>query len=256
MAVFGAYSAYYDLLYTDKDYGREANFVLNSLRAGGRQISSVLELGCGTGKHAMLLAQSGLTICGVDLSDDMLAEAEQRRAELEPALAERLRFAKGDARSYADGQTYDAVISLFHVVSYQQSNDDLIAMFSTAAKHLKAGGVFFFDFWYGPSVLTLKPSIAAKSMENTDFSVLRVARPALHSDRSIVDVNYQILVRDKRTGQSEELKETHSMRYLFLPEIELLARQTGFQMAGSSAWMTGASPSDQSWGVCATLVKI
>lgn len=255
MSVFGAYSTYYDLLYADKDYVGEANFVLDRLRANARTVSTVLELGCGTGKHAALLAQAGLTVRGVDISQEMLAEAVRRQADLEPAVAARLSYAHGDVRTYGDDAKYDAVISLFHVVSYQQTNTDLLAMFSRAAAQLNPGGVFFFDFWYGPAVLKLRPATAAKSMQNDAFSVLRVARPQLHTDRSVVDVNYQIIVRDKATGRSEELSETHHMRYLFMTEIALLAQQVGLQFAASGAWMSSEPASEQSWGVHASLVK-
>ena len=53
--------------------------------------------------------------------------------------------------------TFDAVIALFHVVSYQTTEHDLRATFATAARHLNPGGVLLFDVWHGPAVLAQQP---------------------------------------------------------------------------------------------------
>ena len=79
----------------------------------------------------------------------MLEMAEQKRSSLAPELAHRLRFTQGDLRTVRLGERADAVISLFHVMSYQTSNADLTAAFATAREHLAEGGVFIFDCWYG-----------------------------------------------------------------------------------------------------------
>ena len=42
-------------------------------------------------------------------------------------------------------------------------------MFKTAAKHLKQNGVFIFDFWYGPGVLTDPPALRQKRLENNEM---------------------------------------------------------------------------------------
>ena len=51
---------------------------------------------------------------------------------------------------------------------------------STAAKHLKPNGVFIFDFWYGPGVLTDPPVVRLKRLENEEIEVLRIAEPVMH----------------------------------------------------------------------------
>ena len=56
MSVFGLYSRYYDLLYRNRDYAREAAFVAEQLESAGLSGRHILELGCGTGTHAVLLA--------------------------------------------------------------------------------------------------------------------------------------------------------------------------------------------------------
>ncbi|MBO6538847.1 MAG: class I SAM-dependent methyltransferase [Rhizobiaceae bacterium] len=255
MTVFGRYSRYYDLLYADKDYEGEAAFVRAQLLAFAPDATEILELGCGTGKHAELMARESYVVHGVDLSEDMLALAEKRRGALGAHLAARLSYAHGDARTYASGRTYDAVISLFHVVSYQPNNDDLIAMFENAASQLNPGGVFLFDYWYGPAVMTQQPETRVKRLSDDAIEVMRVAEPVIDTGAATVDVNYDIYVRDRSSGAVEQIRESHKMHYLFATEIDLLARLTGFSVKASFEFQTGAKPSPDTWSVCSVLVK-
>ena len=66
--VFDEYAEYYDLLYKDKDYVAEANYIDGILQKYATGCQKILELGCGTGKHAELLSHKGYEITGIDMS--------------------------------------------------------------------------------------------------------------------------------------------------------------------------------------------
>jgi SAM-dependent methyltransferase len=252
MSVFGYYARYYDLLYKDKDYGGESDYVKNLLLRFGNNTATILELGCGTGKHAMLLAEKGYSVTGIDKSIEML-DAANARTKSSAELA--IKFTAGDVRSVRLKEQFDAVISLFHVMSYQATNDDLASAFLTAKEHLNPGGIFVFDFWYGPAVLTDRPSVRVKRLEDDVISVTRIAEPELHLNKNSVDVNYQVMVEDKKTGLVNIVKETHTMRYLFLPEIDIFLSQCGMQMIHAEEWMTGRAPDASTWGICCVAKK-
>jgi len=242
--VFDAYAAYYDLLYRDKDYPAEARYVQSLLRRHGVSDGSILELGCGTGKHAEQLGQLGFSIHGLDLSPSMVARARKRT----PAeLASRLQFDVGDARSTRLNRKFDAAISLFHVASYQTRNEDLLGMFATAATHLKSGGIFVFDFWYGPGVLTDPPVERVKYLEDGVIQVTRTAKPTLRPNENIVDVHYEVLVKQNRNGMVADIEETHSMRYLFLPEVRLMLQSAGMELLQAERWMSQEELDRGSW---------
>jgi SAM-dependent methyltransferase len=245
--VFDAYARYYDLLYRDKDYAAEVVFLLAQLRRHQPSATRVLELGCGTGIHAEHLARRGFHVHGVDLSAEMLKKAETRKASLPSEVAARLSFSQGDARTVRTGAQYDVVISLFHVMSYQNSNADLAAAFATAAQHLGAGGVFMFDYWYGPAVLLQKPEVRVKRLGDEQIEVLRIAEPVLRAAENVVDVNYTVIITTKADGAVRQINETHSMRYLFLPEISQLANGPVWNGCTSSAWLGDVQPSEQDW---------
>jgi SAM-dependent methyltransferase len=251
--VFDSYAAYYDLLYEDKDYVSEAAYCLALLAEHGVDDGSILELGCGTGKHAEEFARRGFSVHGIDLSELMVELAEQRKPT---ELADRLRFEVGDVRDARLGRQFDAVISLFHVASYQTSNQELKAMFSTAAEHLKPGGVFVFDFWYGPAVLTEQPEVRNKRMKNEEIEVLRVAEPVMHPNENVVDVKYTINVTHRDVEKPSVITETHRMRYLFLPELEDMLMNANLELVKSAKWLTEEMLDLSSWQGLAVCRKV
>jgi SAM-dependent methyltransferase len=246
MKAFRHYARYYNLLYADKNYAAEAGFVQGLMQKYAPGAETILELGCGTGGHAVQLAALGYELHGVDLSPEMLAMAQERLAG---TPAGRLSFDQGDIRTLRVDRKFDAVVALFHVLSYQLTAADLAATFATARAHLQPGGVFLCDFWYGPAVLTARPEVRVKRMQDGVISVTRIAEPVLHANANVVDVNYQVFVQDLASGQIEEFHETHHMRYLFKPEIDVLHEAAGLTHLECAAWLTGREPGCDTWGV-------
>ena len=155
--VFDAYAAYYDLLYQDKDYAGEASYVAGLIRHHHPAAKDLLELGCGTGSHAFELARLGYAITGVDRSLAMVRLAQERAPQFD---APNLNFMQGDLRSFRAGRSFDAVLALFHVMSYQTSNADLAAAMATAAVELNtvARGARLSTSWPAAPSCSTEPS--------------------------------------------------------------------------------------------------
>ena len=80
--VFQRYAEYYDLIYQDKDYEKECDFLEEIFQAyQSKPVKSILELGCGTGGHAIPLAKRGYELTGLDTSSVMLKQAEKKSKE-------------------------------------------------------------------------------------------------------------------------------------------------------------------------------
>jgi SAM-dependent methyltransferase len=242
VSAFDLYSEYYNLLYRDKDYQGEADYVLSLVRHSHPESKSLLELGCGTGKHAALFQKAGYAVEGVDMSASMLEQARRNF----PAI----RFHHGDARSVRLNQTFDVVTSLFHVASYQTTNADLDAYLATARAHLNPDGIFVFDFWYGPGVLNDPPAVRAKRLEDDSIQVLRLAEPTLHPNRNMVNVHYEVLVQRKGADSMQRIVEDHAMRYFFAPELDYALQSNGLTRVALRDWMGTAEPTEKSWTAC------
>jgi SAM-dependent methyltransferase len=216
MAVFGAYAQFYDALYQDKNYSAECDFLEQIfVRYASTPVRSILDLGCGTGGHALPLARRGYAVTGVDRSETMLAEARRKAQTLDLDFGLRLLdFLAGDIRTLDLGRVFDAVIAMFAVISYQTSNEDLQAALRTARRHLQPGGLFVFDAWFGPAVLTDRPADRYKVIEANGEQVIRFAHPELDVLSHMVRVHYKALrLRGKRVVAKAD--EIHSMRFLF-----------------------------------------
>lgn len=107
--------------------------------------------------HAIPLAQRGYSITGADFSEDMLTHTRQKTQALLAQIQPRT-FLQGYVCSIAVVQILDAVLMMFTVLGYQLENEDVAAALRTVRKHLRPGGVFIFDVWYGPTVLAIRPS--------------------------------------------------------------------------------------------------
>jgi len=253
--VFDEYARYYDLLYQDKDYQAEADYVAGLIHRFHPEARSILELGSGTGIHASLLAKKGFQVHGVERSPEMLARSLSLAKNNINSGDSLMCFSQGDIRNVRLGERFDAAISLFHVMSYQTTNADVTEAFQTAREHLNPGGIFIFDVWYGPAVLTDQPTVRIKRMANDEIEITRIAEPVVYPNENRVDVNYHVFVREKSTNAVNELREIHGMRYYFKPEIELLGAKTGFMVMDAEEWMTGGPVGWASWGACFCLKR-
>lgn len=243
---FDAYSRYYDLLYRDKDYVAEVNYIRELLERYGITGPELLEFGSGTGKHGRLLVILGYRVMGIERSAEMVAQALPF-----PGFA----CQQGDIRTVQLGRTFDAVLALFHVISYQTTNADVQAVFARAADHLRPGGLFLFDVWYSPAVYAQRPAVRVKRLAGEWVEITRLAEPEWHPNVNRVDVHYTIFARDTQTGSVHTLSETHPMRHFSLPELDLFAAGAGFERVCAETFLTGEPPSEAGWGLCLVLRK-
>lgn len=245
MQTFQDYAYYYNAFYKDKDYKSEAETVDKLLKRYGSRINRVINFGCGTGKHDMELVKLGYQCKGIDMSPLMIEIARQNS----DSDGSRTAFEVADVRNYETDQKYDAVISLFHVMSYQNTNEDIVQAFRSARASLNdnANGCFLFDVWYGPGVLSDRPCVRVKEIEDNENQLIRIARPVMHDKENVVDVNYEVLIMNKKTGQVQTINEVHKMRYYFRPELELLLRDAGFQLLDNIDCRTLGETDYDSW---------
>jgi len=193
--IFENYAKYYDLLYQDKDYEKEIDFIVSLIEQHShKKILRILDIGCGTGIHANYLAEKGYLVTGIDFSEEMIDIANKNKHF-------NTEFYIGDATNFNIKIKFDIILSLFHVVSYQTSNKNISNMFNHVYKHLKKGGLFIFDFWHAPAVLIEKPTIKIKRIENDAIKITRIAEPSLDILCNTVDVKYEITVTYKENNQ-------------------------------------------------------
>ena len=249
--IFGStYAGVYNELYNEKDYAAECDVIEELFRRyASTPVSSVLDLGCGTGNHVFPLAARGYDVVGVDRAEGMLAMARKRLAD--NGDTGKVRFQQGDIRSVDLTRRFDAALMMFAVLGYQIENDDVLAALRTVRRHLEPGALFIADFWYGPAVLHQRPSERIKIIPMRDGSMLRAASGALDTAQNTVAVRFHVwqLNNDRLVAETDE---THLMRYFFLKEFRLLLECSGLSLLGLGAFPDfDRQPDETTWNVLA-----
>jgi len=220
------YAVYYDLIYSDKDYEAECKFVEEIFQKySSSRIATILELGCGTGGHAIPLGRKGYKVLGIDLSEFMIARAKKKAKEANLSLDFRLI----DLRHFNLETTFDACIGMFAVMGYVTDNNDILAALRNVRKHLGERSLFVFDLWNGLAVMRTLPSVRVKTVEDEELRIIRIAQPELDAAKHICHVNYQLLVTQKNT-LVDEIKETHTVRFYFPQEITHYLEDSNFKV--------------------------
>ena len=189
---------FYDLIYsTFKDYRAEAATIaslLRDLQPGGR---TVLDVACGTGEHARLLAERGFTVDGLDL--------DQRFVELAQKKHPAGRFFHADMSDFTLPHRYDVVLCLFSSIGYLKTLDRVEHALVTFGDHLAEGGVILVEPWFQPGVLTAG-RIVRNTGEANGVHVVRTSRVEIDGRLSRVFFDYEI-TDESGTRQAHEVHE-------------------------------------------------
>lgn len=235
MTVFNKeYAAHYDGLYQTKDYVKECDLIEEIIQLHSNIESQlILDIGCGTGGHAIELIKRKYEVTGVDLSPHMLKVAEIKTKALE--LQANNRWICGDIRNFDTGIKYDVCIMMFSVIGYLLTNEDILIAFRNIRKHMKPGGVLIFDFWSGPAVITSPSTDRIKEIKRKDTTIIRMGKTSLNIEKQIADVTFKVWECNDITPLkiSEEL---HTIRYFFPKEIELFLSTSGFKLKKISSF--------------------
>ena len=153
---FYADARLYDLLFPGGEaavdfYRAEAD------RQGGR----VLELGCGTGHKLIPIAADGHRCVGLELSQDMLAEARRKAGERGVAVE----WVQGDMSDFDLGRTFDLVFIAASSLLHLHEAADLVSCFRSVRRHLAPGARFVFDV-FNPNVRMLADADGVRRTRN------------------------------------------------------------------------------------------
>ena len=219
------YASFYDTWYQDKNYSLETETVLNIFNTHNKNFKNILDLGCGTGKHAYHFANKGYHVTGIDRSAPMIEIAQKNNNQFQ----DNVDFIISDISNFNLNKKFDCAFSLFAVVSYLITNEQLNYFFKSVHNHLNDNGLFLFDFWFGPAVLNQKPDKRTKETKTNDLIVKRHAKPTLNLLKQTIDIEFAI-EEENSSGMKNTWYENHSMRFFFPQEIELLLHYNGFDI--------------------------
>ena len=247
--IFGsAYAAAYDLFYAEKDYEAECDVIERAFAEfSAVPIHRVLDLGCGTGGHAIPLAGRGYEVIGVDRSPGMLAIA---RVKAETAnVTGQISFLLDDVTAARPIASCDAALMMFNVLGYQALPADLAAALVAVRRALRHGGLFLFDVWEAPAVGLSPPAQRWQIAEQGGARLIRLSSGQLNPTAETCSVKIQVLrVVDDRV--TDETIEHHQIRYFRRESLMKSLEGAGMELLRLGSFPEYWSvPNIQQWSV-------
>ena len=141
MDAYHALAASYDRLTNDVQYSAVVDFYFDILQQEGLQPRTAADLACGTGSVALLLAEKGLDVIGVDMSEEMLCVAFQRAQDMENPP----KFICQKLQELYLPRGIDLAVSALDSIDYITDPADCEKAFQRVYRALNPGGIFIFD---------------------------------------------------------------------------------------------------------------
>jgi SAM-dependent methyltransferase len=225
--VYGRSADYYDALYEHVDYAGDVKFLLDAFKKhGAGKPKRVLDIGSGTGNHAILLAKAGVKVDGVDVSDPLL-EIAQRKVK-DASLESKVTLHHMDMTRELPAGKFDGAISMFGAWCYARTDEESSKMLSMLSTRLAKGALFVFEFW---SPLGWHPR---KNWDDADLPdgtrVVRLHNPSLALKDDVYEAEFEhLVVKDGRL--IENFSEVHGLRLRTPYQTEALLLRNGFEVA-------------------------
>ncbi len=224
---------YYDESPVVKGRTQDVVFYREAAREFG---DPVLELGCGTGRITMALAEAGKRITGLDLSERMLERAVKKRAALRVEARERVHLVQGNMAGFDLGEKFRLIIIPFRPFQHLLEVHEQMNCLECARKHLAPGGRLILDVFQTDAERIHDPVHMRETLvteyNTADGRQVKISErvAAFHRAQQINDVEMVFSV--KHTGGREErLVFAWPLRYFFRYEVEHLLARCGFRVS-------------------------
>jgi SAM-dependent methyltransferase len=205
------------------------------LHAASPFAGPILELGCGTGRITMPLAQAGRRVTGMDISKKMLERAEQKRADLSAEARERVRLVLGDMTRFDLRERFPLIIIPFRPFQHLMTVDEQLQCLACVLRHLAPGGRLILDFFQTDAARMHDPVFLEEHFV-AEYEIAggrtvrlteRIAAYHRAEQRNDVEMAFEVATPD---GIPQRKVFAFTFRYFFRYEVEHLLARSGFRV--------------------------
>lgn len=238
MEAYTSFAAVYDTFMDDVPYKEWCGYVCGLMEDYGIQEGLVLDLGCGTGSLTQLLAKAGYDMIGVDVSEDMLEIAREKKDKSGLDILYLLQ----DMREFELYGTVKAVVSICDSMNYLMSEEDLLSVFRLVNNYLDPGGIFIFDLntVYKYQELIGDATIA-ENREHCSF----IWENTYYEEERVNEYDLTIFQREA-SGLYRKFEETHFQKAYPLAQVKELLCEAGMKFITAYDAFTREEPSMES----------
>lgn len=242
----GVHAARYDLVYAEKPYIAEAELVAGLL---GRGDGTLLDLACGTGRHATEFAGMGFEVLGVDYSPDLLERARKNATD----AGVEIDFELADMRELDLGKSFTSIVCLFDAIGYPCTDEGVQAALRGIREHLDPDGRCVVEFLHAPAMLAhAEPTRVRRWQLPEGGELLRISETELDRVNNIMNVDYELLELSSDGSGFSRSSESQQNRFFFVDEMRQLMQSAGLEVETfTPAYGQPESMDDQTWHVLA-----
>lgn len=216
-----SFAEIYDLIQAHRNLSLEADRLDDILRQSVVGGASILDLGCGTGLHAIELAKRGYNVTGIDLSADMIAMAQSKNSGVA--------FICGDIAENHHFGPFDACISLFNVINCLEGLEALAAFFGAVAAVLKPQARFICECWNPIAVIQSPPTRVNRNYDSKFGTISRTASPKWDFMEQKLQIDYEIEIKPREPLSAISKFASSHRLCLFTPlEVKFALKKAGF----------------------------
>lgn len=233
--IYSSFAKLYDELMDETMYEKWFDFATHELKPN---VGPVLELACGAGRLAVMLAQSGYEIVGVDLSEEMLSLAEMHAREAQCEIP----FIQADMLDLAELPKFGAVTCFADSFCYLKDEAQMLQAFTEVNQHLQTGGRFIFDVITPYQTDEVYPGYMYNYTDETQVFVWSsFADEAPHS--AVHELTF--FIYEPTCDSYRRVSELHHERTYPLATYQRLLRQAGFKQIQVSADFGKSRPTEK-----------
>lgn len=238
MDAYRSFAKVYDMFMDNIPYGEWCHYLLELLKENGISEGLLLDLCCGTGSLTELLSKEGYDMIGVDISEDMLQLAMEKKEE----SGQDILYLLQDMREFELYGTVHGVVSICDSMNYILEYDELVQVFRLVNNYLDPKGVFIFDMntEYKYRML-LGQSTIAEEREESSF----IWENDYDEEERINEYNLTLFIREDE-DLYRRYQETHVQRAYTLEEVKRGLAEAGMEFIAVYDAFTKNAPSDDS----------
>jgi SAM-dependent methyltransferase len=208
---------YYDLLFQDKDYLKEANFILDLAQKYKINTGYLLDVGCGTGTHLKLLKDNFKNLYGVDISQEILELAKEKIPEAT--------FLNESMSEFNINRKFDLIICLYSVFNYNLDTDSALKSLKNFHTHLKPKGIVIIALYNSRNA---KSNISIHKGKGKDIRTLKIDRHKYSPLTKTVRSSHWVFIND-RSKLSFHSEFNDIYRVFDFKEIEKMTQKSRFK---------------------------
>ena len=237
MDAYTSFAEVYDMFMDNIPYEDWCGYLTSLLKEYGIDDGLVLDLGCGTGTLTELLAKEGYDMIGVDVSEDMLQEAIEKRAESGLPILYLLQ----DMREFELYGTVRVVVSICDSLNYILDYDDLAHVFSLVNNYLDPKGMFIFDLNTEAKFQAMGSETIAEVRDEGSF----IWENEYDEEKKINSYDLTLFIREE-DDLYRRYQETHFERAWSLDEIKKALTEAGMEFVAAYDAFTKNAPRKES----------